>query len=139
MTVTLIEAPAGIPAAGDRLKRIEEFFGAVRSRCDTLSLARMKSPGGWSEPGQTPDFDEYTLVLKGHLRVKTRTGALDVKAGQAVLVTRGEWVQYSTPAAEGADYVAVCVPAFTPARAHRDPEPAPPVDPPGAGRDAANP
>lgn len=122
MPATLIQAPVNVRATGNRPKVIDEFIGRVSSKTETLSIARMRSPGGWIEPGQTPDFDEYTLVFKGHLRVKTRSGTIDVKAGQAVIVRRGEWVQYSTPAAEGAEYIAVCLPAFAPDIVHRDAE-----------------
>lgn len=117
---TLIPAPVVVQAAGNKPKIIEEFVGRVNSRTEDLSIARMKSPSGWVEPGQTPEFDEYTLVLRGTLRVASREGAVDVHAGQAVIVHRGEWVQYSTPGADGADYVAVCLPAFSPATVHRD-------------------
>lgn len=117
----LIEKPELIKADGNKTKIIEEFIGRVSCGIETLSVARMKSPAGWVEPGQTPDFDEYTVVLKGCLRVKSKTGRfLDVKAGQAVIVSRGEWVQYSSPGAEGAEYVAVCSPAFSPSTVHRD-------------------
>jgi ethanolamine utilization protein EutQ (cupin superfamily) len=115
----LIDAPAVVQAAGNKPKRIEEFVGRVRSATAGASVARMTSPAGWVEPGQTPEFDEYTLVLEGTLRVETRDGVLDVRAGQAVIAPRGEWVRYSTPA-EGARYVAVCVPAFSPDSVHRD-------------------
>ena len=117
---TLIPAPTVIQAAGNKPKRIEEFIGRVNSRTDALSIARMVSPAGWIEPGQTPEFDEYTLVLRGMLRIASRTGTLDILAGQAVVVTAGEWVQYSTPSAEGAEYVAICLPAFGPQLVHRD-------------------
>ena len=116
----LIEAPTVITAAGNMPKQIEEFIGRVNSKTDSVSIARMKSPAGWTEPGQTPEFDEYTIVLRGLLRVKTRTGAMDVKAGQAVITSRGEWVQYSTPGPDGAEYFAVCLPAFSPGAVHRD-------------------
>ena len=122
MPATLIQAPVSVRAAGNKPKVIEEFIGRVSSKTETLSIARMRSPGGWSEPGQTPEFDEYSVVFKGHLRVKTHAGAIDVKAGQAVIVRRGEWVQYSTPAPEGAEYIAVCLPAFAPDIVHRDAE-----------------
>ncbi len=118
--VTLITAPKIIQAAGNKPKVIEEFIGRVSSQTAAVSIARMTSPGGWIEPGQTPDFDEYTVVLRGTLRVATRSGILDVAAGQAVIAPRGEWVQYSTPAPEGAEYVAVCLPAFSPGSVHRD-------------------
>jgi quercetin dioxygenase-like cupin family protein len=117
---TLIPSPTVIQAAGNKPKRIEEFVGRVNSKTVAVSVARMRSPGGWVEPGQAPEFDEYTLVLSGLLRVTTRAGVLDVRAGQAVIAHRGEWVQYSTPAEEGAEYVAVCLPAFSPETVHRD-------------------
>jgi quercetin dioxygenase-like cupin family protein len=116
----LIEAPAVVEAAGNKPKRIEEFIGRVRSATPAVSIARMKSPPGWQEPGQTPEFDEYTLVLSGELRVETKQGALLVCAGQAVHAPAGEWVRYGTPGAEGAEYVAVCLPAFSPGTVHRD-------------------
>lgn len=115
---SLIERPVVIEAAGNLPKRIEEYIGRVNSQTTAVSIARMKSPPGWQEPGQTPEFDEYTLVLDGHLIVETREGSLCVRAGQAVIARAGEWVRYSTPA--GADYVAVCLPAFAPATVHRD-------------------
>jgi len=117
---TLIAKPTVIAAAGNKPKVIEEFVGRVNSRTDAVSVARMKSPSGWVEPGQTPDFAEFTLVLRGTLRVESRDGSMDVSAGQAVIVEKGEWVRYSTPSAEGAEYVAVCLPAFSPATVHRD-------------------
>lgn len=116
----LIEGPAVVEAAGNVPKRIEEYFGRVRSGTPGVSLARMKSPPGWQEPGQTPEFDEYTLVLSGALRVETKEGALLVRAGQAVHAPAGEWVRYGTPGPEGAEYVAVCLPAFSPSTVHRD-------------------
>lgn len=116
----LIEKPTVIQAAGEPPKRIEEFIGRVNSGTAALSIARMKSPPGWSEPGQTPEFDEYTVVLRGSLHVTMRDQALDVAAGQAIIVRAGEWVQYSTPSSEGAQYVAVCISAFSPATVHRD-------------------
>lgn len=116
----IIAAPTIIEAAGNKPKRIEEFIGRVNSQTDALSIARMKSPGGWVEPGQTPEFTEYTVVLNGLLRVTTKDGVLDVRAGQAVITHPGEWVKYSTPEPEGAEYVAVCLPAFSPASVHRD-------------------
>jgi len=117
---TFIQQPSIVQAAGNKPKIIEEYVGRVNSKTDAVSIARMKSPGGWVEPGQTPDFDEYTLVLRGTLRVTTRDGATDVHAGQAVITHGGEWVQYSTPGAEGAEYVAVCLPAFSMDSVHRD-------------------
>lgn len=117
---TLISKPTVIQAAGNKPKRIEEFVGRVNSKTNALSLARMVSPSGWIEPGQTPTFDEFTLVLKGTLRVTHRAGKMDVQAGQAVIAHRGEWVQYSTPGPDGAEYIAVCLPAFSPGAVHRD-------------------
>jgi mannose-6-phosphate isomerase-like protein (cupin superfamily) len=117
---TLIPAPKIIQAAGNKPKVIEEFIGRVNSQTADLSIARMTSPGGWIEPGQTPEFDEYTVVLRGLVRVTTRTGSLDVLAGQAIITPRGEWVQYSTPEPGGAEYIAVCLPAFSPASVRRD-------------------
>src|SRR5215831_2061027 len=117
----LIQAPTRITAAGNKPKLIEEFIGRVNSGEARLSVARMTSPPGWVEPGQTPEFDEFTLVLRGTLRVETRAGTLDVHAGQAVEAPRGEWVRYSTPEADGAEYVAVCLPAFSPQTVKRDP------------------
>ena len=115
-----IEAPSVIEAAGNKPKIIEEYVGRVNTRSGDVSVARMRSPGGWEEPGQRPEFDEYTVVLRGVLRVKTEGGTFDVRAGQAVVTRRGEWVQYSTPGEEGAEYVAVCLPAFSPDTVHRD-------------------
>jgi quercetin dioxygenase-like cupin family protein len=115
---TLIATPTRVEAVGNKPKLIDEYVGRVNSGEGRLSVAHMRSPAGWEEPGQTPDFDEYTVVLKGTLRVTHRGGALDVHAGQAVLARRGEWVRYSTP--EGAEYLAVCLPAFSPETAHRD-------------------
>jgi mannose-6-phosphate isomerase-like protein (cupin superfamily) len=117
---THIKQPTIVEAAGNKPKRIEEFVGRVNSNTSGVSVARMKSPGGWVEPGQTPEFDEYTVVLRGSLRVTTREGVLDVNAGEAVITHRGEWVQYSTPDADGAEYIAVCLPAFSVDSVHRD-------------------
>jgi len=117
---TLIPKPAVVEAAGSPPKRIEEYVGRVASATAAASVARMVSPPGWSEPGQTPEFDEYTVVLRGTLRVTSRSGSLDVHSGQALIASRGEWVQYSTPGPEGAEYVAVCLPAFAPGIVHRD-------------------
>ena len=117
---THIAKPTRITAAGNKPKLIEEFIGRVNSRTDAVSIAHMRSPSGWIEPAQTPEFDEYTLVLKGTLRVTHKDGALDVQAGQAVIAHRGERVQYSTPSPEGAEYIAVCLPAFSPDKVHRD-------------------
>ena len=115
---TLIPTPTKIEAAGNKPKIIREHIGRVNSSTSAISVAHMTSPAGWVEPGQTPEFDEYTLVLSGMLRVTHKGGELDVHAGQTVIAHAGEWVRYSTP--EGADYVAVCVPAFSPASVHRD-------------------
>lgn len=115
---TLIEKPTVVPAAGTRPKRIEEFVGRINTGSASVSIARMVSPPGWVEPGQSPEFDEYTLVLEGSLRVESHSGVLDVAAGQAVQVAAGEWVRYSTPG--GATYLAVCLPAFSPDTVHRD-------------------
>ena len=117
---TLIPRPTVVQAAGNKPKLIEEYVGRVNSQTTGVSVARMRSPGGWVEPGQTPEFDEYTVVLRGSLRVTTRDGVLDVQAGQGVITHAGEWVRYSTPGPEGAEYVAVCVPAFAPDTVHRD-------------------
>jgi mannose-6-phosphate isomerase-like protein (cupin superfamily) len=116
----LIAQPTVIEAAGNKPKLIEEFIGRVNSGTDTASIARMRSPGGWVEPGQTPEFDEYTVVLRGELQVETRRETFTVKAGQAVHTPQGEWVQYSTPHPDGAEYIAVCLPAFSPTTVHRD-------------------
>lgn len=116
----LINAPSIIEAAGNKPKIIEEYVGRANSETESVSVARMKSPCGWEEPGQRPEFDEYTVVLRGMLRVKTETETFDVREGQAVVTRRGEWVQYSTPEAEGAEYVAVCLPAFSMETVHRD-------------------
>jgi mannose-6-phosphate isomerase-like protein (cupin superfamily) len=120
MMPKLIEKPTRVAAAGTKPKLIDEYIGRVNSDTEGLSVAHMRSPGGWIEPGQTPDFEEYTVVLKGLLRVEHKDGVLDVRAGQAVISPRGEWVRYSTPEPEGAEYIAVCTPAFTLDGAHRD-------------------
>jgi quercetin dioxygenase-like cupin family protein len=117
---TIIKAPTKIPCVGTLPKSIEEFIGNVTSKTAGVSIARMISPSGWSEPGQTPEFDEYSIVLRGQLRVETRNGVQEVSAGQAVIAHRGEWVRYSTPGQQGAEYIAVCLPAFSPATVHRD-------------------
>jgi mannose-6-phosphate isomerase-like protein (cupin superfamily) len=117
---TLIEKPARITAAGNKPKIIDEIIGRVNSRTDAVSIAHMRSPSGWVEPGQTPDFDEYTYVLKGALRVKHKGGEIEVRADQGVITHKGEWVQYSTPGPDGAEYIAVCMPAFSPKTVHRD-------------------
>jgi mannose-6-phosphate isomerase-like protein (cupin superfamily) len=116
----LIEGPTVVRAAGNKPKQIEEFAGTVNSGHTAVSVARMISPGGWEEPGQRPDFEEITVVLRGLLRVEFEGGVTDVRAGQAVVTKPGEWVRYSTPDEGGAEYVAVCLPAFTPATVHRD-------------------
>jgi quercetin dioxygenase-like cupin family protein len=117
---TLIERPTVVASAGNKPKRIEEYAGHVNSGHATVSVARMVSPGGWVEPGQRPDFEEITVVLRGRLRVEHEGGVLEVAAGQAVVTAPGEWVRYSTPDPDGAEYVAVCLPAFSPATVHRD-------------------
>lgn len=119
---TLIGSPARIEAAGNKPKIIEEFIGCINTRDETVSIARTQSPGGWTEPGQKPDFDEFTIVLKGMLRVNYEGGSMEVSAGQAVITHREEWVQYSTPEEEGAEYMSICLPAFTPETVHRDEE-----------------
>lgn len=117
---TLLPTPTRITAAGNKPKLIDEFIGRVNNGETRLSIARMRSPSGWVEPGQTPEFDEFTLVLKGTLRVAHEKGVLDVAAGQVVIAKAGEWIQYSTPSPEGAEYIAVCLPAFSPNTVHRD-------------------
>ncbi len=114
----LVPSPTRIPVPGD--KQIEEYIGRVNTKDATVSIAHMHSPSGWSEPGQQPEFDEYTVVLKGVLQVESKSGVLEVKAGQAVIAPRGEWVRDSTPGLEGAEYIAVCLAAFDPGTVHRD-------------------
>jgi quercetin dioxygenase-like cupin family protein len=116
----IIEQPTRITAAGNKPKSIEEFIGRVNSQHEELSVARMKSPSGWVEPGQRPEFLEVSVVLAGMLRVEHEKGVLEVRAGQAVVCDPGEWVRYSTPEADGAEYIAVCLPAFAPSTVHRD-------------------
>ena len=116
----LIDSPTIITAAGNKPKRIEEFAGRVNSGHAGVSVARMVSPGGWLEPGQRPEFEEITVVLRGMLRVESENGSLEVRAGQAVVTAPGEWVRYSTPEPEGSEYLAVCLPAFSPDTVHRD-------------------
>jgi mannose-6-phosphate isomerase-like protein (cupin superfamily) len=116
----LIEKPTKIEAAGTPPKLIEEFIGRVNSGTSAVSIAKMTSPSGWSEPAQTPEFDEYTVVLRGTLKVKLKSGEFNVAAGQAIIINGGEWVQYSTPGPDGAEYFAVCLPAFSPATVHRE-------------------
>lgn len=115
-----IAKPTIIQAAGNKPKIIQEFIGLVNSNTSEVSIAKMKSPSGWIEPGQQPEFTEYTLVLQGMLRVATKEGISDIHAGEAVIVNAGDWVQYSTPGSEGAEYIAVCSPAFSPDIVHRD-------------------
>jgi mannose-6-phosphate isomerase-like protein (cupin superfamily) len=117
---TLIERPTVIQPAGNLPKRIEEYAGRVNTSHDGVSVARMVSPAGWVEPGQRPEFEEITVVLRGMLRVEHEHGVVDVRAGQAVTTAPGEWIRYSSPEPEGAEYVAVCLPAFSPATVHRD-------------------
>ena len=120
MMPRLIEQPTIIKSAGNKPKQIQEFAGRVNSGHSGVSVARMVSPSGWQEPGQRPEFEEITVVLRGLLRVEHEQGTLDVRAGQAIVTSPGEWVRYSTPEADGAEYVAVCLPAFSPATVHRD-------------------
>ncbi len=119
---TLISSPTTMQAAGQPPKQIEEYVGRVNSDTTSVSIARMRSPQGWKEPGQRPDFEEMTIVLKGMVRAKHAAGATDVRAGQALIAHRGEWIQYSTPEEGGAEYLAVCLPAFSPDTVHRDDE-----------------
>lgn len=114
----LIDKPTTIPVPGN--KNIDEYVGMLNTKTSRVSIAHMRSPGGWSEPGQTPEFDEYTVVLRGSLRVEHHNGVTNVNAGQAILCEKGEWVRYSTPGAEGAEYLAICLPAFSPGTVHRD-------------------
>ena len=116
----LISTPTIIEAAGNKPKVIKEFIGRVNSKTENLSIAKMTSPSGWEEPGQTPEFDEYTLVLKGMLRIETKENIFNINEGQAIITYAGEWIRYSTPGPEGAEYVAVCLPAFSPETVHRD-------------------
>ena len=117
---TLLTQPTRIQAAGNKPKLIDEYIGRVNSQSSEVSVAHMRSPEGWTEPGQTPEFDEFTVVLRGSVRVRHADGELEVKAGQAVIAHRGEWIQYSTPDAGGAEYIAVCLPAFSMETVHRD-------------------
>ncbi len=118
--VQLIDSPSIIKAAGTKEKIIREFFGQVNSKTTDVSIAHMTSPEGWIEPGQCPDFNEYTVVLKGKLQVTTKNETYEVSEGQAIMTSKGEWVQYSTPFSGGADYIAICLPAFSPSIVHRD-------------------
>lgn len=117
---TLIPQATRIQSAGNKPKLIDEYIGRVNTKTSAASVAHMRSPQGWLEPGQTPEFDEFTIVLKGMLRVEHKSGTLDVHAGQAVVAHAGEWIRYSTPNAEGAEYIAVCLPAFSMETVHRD-------------------
>lgn len=117
---TLIKQPTVVAASGNKPKEIREYVGRANTKTRDVSIARMKSPSGWIEPGQQPEFNEYSIVLKGMLRVKTKEGFIDVHEGEAVIVQGGEWVQYSTPEPDGAEYVAVCLPAFSPETVHQD-------------------
>ena len=117
---TILKSPSRIESAGNKPKIIEEFIGRVNSKNDAVSIARMKSPGGWVEPGQIPEFDEYTVVLEGLLKVETRNESFEVKADEAIITKKGEWIRYSTPLPEGAEYIAVCLPAFSPNIVHKD-------------------
>jgi ethanolamine utilization protein EutQ len=117
---TLIHSATRITAAGNKPKLIDEYIGRVNSKTASVSVAHMRSPSGWEEPGQTPDFEEYTLVLKGTLRVTSKSGTIDLNSGQAIITHPGEWVKYSTPGPDGAEYIAVCTPAFSPDTVHRD-------------------
>jgi len=117
---TLVAQPTRITAAGNKPKLIDEYIGRVNSKTTAVSVAHMRSPQGWEEPGQAPEFDEFTVVLKGTLRVRHKHGEMNISAGQAVIAHRGEWVQYSTPAEGGAEYIAVCLPAFSMETVHRD-------------------
>ena len=120
MVPTLIANPTRVESAGNKPKLIDEYIGRVNSQTTAASVAHMRSPGGWQEPGQTPEFDEFTVVLRGTLRVEHQGGAIEVRAGQAVIAHRGEWIRYSTPEADGAEYIAVCLPAFAMDTVHRD-------------------
>ena len=115
-----IEGPTVIAAAGNKPKQIQEFAGRVNSGHSSISVARMVSPAGWVEPGQRPEFEEITVVLRGMVRVEHESGVIEVRAGQAVVASAGEWIRYSSPEADGAEYIAVCMPAFSPATVHRD-------------------
>ena len=116
----LIEQPTRVEAAGTKPKLIDEYIGRVNTKTEAISIAHMRSPGGWSEPGQQPEFDEFTVVLKGTLRLEHRDGILNIRSGQAVVTSKGEWIRYSTPEEGGAEYIAVCLPGFSPDTVHRD-------------------
>ena len=115
-----ISTPMRVEAAGNKPKRIDEYVGRANTGTEGVSIAHMRSPGGWEEPGQTPEFDEYTVVLQGVLRVEYAGGSLEIRAGEGVIAPRGEWIRYSTPSPQGAEYISVCVPAFSPGTVHRD-------------------
>ena len=117
---TLITAPTRVEAAGNKPKLIDEFIGRVNSGNESISIAQMRSPGGWQEPGQTPEFEEYTIVLRGLLLVEYQDGQTEVRTGQAIVTHPGEWVRYSTPEPDGAEYIAICRPAFSVQTVHRD-------------------
>jgi len=117
---TLIAKPTRVEAAGNKPKLIDEYIGRINSATSATSIAHMRSPGGWQEPGQTPEFEEFTVVLRGTLRVEHGAGSIDVQAGQAIIAHRGEWVRYSSPGEGGAEYIAVCLPAFAMDTVHRD-------------------
>jgi ethanolamine utilization protein EutQ (cupin superfamily) len=117
---TIIKNPKRIEAAGNKPKIIDEFIGRVNSSTEQISIAKMKSPAGWEEPGQAPEFDEYSIVLNGLLRVETKEKTYDIKAGEGIITFKGEWIKYSTPYPEGAEYIAICVPAFSPETVNRD-------------------
>lgn len=119
---TLLSQPSRVRAAGNKPKLIDEYIGRLNSKNEAVSIAHMRSPGGWQEPGQTPEFEEFTVVLRGMLRVEHRDGSMEIRASQAVIAHRGEWVRYSTPEPEGAEYIAVCLPAFSIETVHRDAE-----------------
>jgi len=118
--VTFIKSPSIIEAAGNKPKIIEEFIGRINSKTEVVSIAKMKSPGGWEEPAQTPEFEEFTIVLKGKLKIETRDGSYDINEGEAVIAHKNERIKYSSPDPCGAEYIAVCIPAFSPDASHRD-------------------
>jgi mannose-6-phosphate isomerase-like protein (cupin superfamily) len=120
--IKLIQSPKLVKAVGNMPKAISEFFGRVNTETNEISIARMQSPAGWEEPGQTPEFDEYTVVLKGTLRVETKKDDIYVHQNQAIMIGKGEWVRYSSPEEEGAEYIAICIPAFSPEMVNRDPQ-----------------
>ena len=119
---SFIKSASIVKAAGNKPKIIEEFIGRINSKDINVSVARMRSPAGWEEPGQTPEFTEYTIVLSGAVRVASKDGIVDVKSGEAIIALKGEWIQYSTPGNDGAEYISVCLPAFSPSTVHRDSE-----------------